>query len=181
MQPLPQHSPLERVVREVESHVARSGWDQPTRLFALVDTAAAIADDPSLAAVLDKGPDGVTYTAVEQEGLPEHDTIQGLLEGISFGEKVDGALIVVERMMVPPEAEVGLPEDREEALELLMEHPGREDIRLVASALRTGESMCAIRARSKDSDVEVATGPDLSVGLVMAVADTLLEDGARGK
>ena len=45
-------SPLPRLVREIESHVAEGGWDQGARLFALVPTAELLAREPGLAAVL---------------------------------------------------------------------------------------------------------------------------------
>ena len=32
---------LAAAVLEIESHIAEGGWDQPARLYALVDTAAA--------------------------------------------------------------------------------------------------------------------------------------------
>lgn len=39
--------PLEDVVREVELHAARAGWEQPAQLFALVDTADLLAASPT--------------------------------------------------------------------------------------------------------------------------------------
>ena len=55
---------LAEVVREVELHAARAGWEQPAQLFALVDTADLLAREPHLAAVLgleaDEGQEGAT-------------------------------------------------------------------------------------------------------------------------
>ena len=36
---LPEDPALAAAVLEIEAHVARDGWDQPARLYALVDTA----------------------------------------------------------------------------------------------------------------------------------------------
>jgi len=40
---------LARAVVELEEHVAQRGWDAPVTVFALVRTAAALAQDPELA------------------------------------------------------------------------------------------------------------------------------------
>src|SRR5699024_5611632 len=59
--------PLLRAAVDTEQHVARAGWDQPPRLFALVRTSRLREREPDL--VPDLGP-GDGYTAIEQEGLP---------------------------------------------------------------------------------------------------------------
>ncbi|MEY4492989.1 MAG: hypothetical protein RL355_338, partial [Actinomycetota bacterium] len=43
---------LESILREVEQHVSAAGWDQPTRLFALVSTKELMASDPQISAEL---------------------------------------------------------------------------------------------------------------------------------
>ena len=45
-------SPLTRAVLEIDEYVSGLGWDQPARLFALVDTARLRTDEPELAAQL---------------------------------------------------------------------------------------------------------------------------------
>jgi hypothetical protein len=80
---------------------------------------------------------------------------------------------VVERFVVPPEAERDLPDDPEQALGALLSHPDRQDVRLAVGVLRDGTSSCAVRTRSNDHDFAVGTGPDLAPGLVHALADTL--------
>jgi hypothetical protein len=40
---------LELALREIEAHVSDGGWDQPTRLFALVLTDQLLASEPALA------------------------------------------------------------------------------------------------------------------------------------
>ena len=37
---------LAAAVLEIESHIAEAGWDQPARLYALVDTARMVAHEP---------------------------------------------------------------------------------------------------------------------------------------
>ena len=43
---------LAAAVLEVESHHSKTGWDQPARLYALVDTAHIVEHEPALAAQL---------------------------------------------------------------------------------------------------------------------------------
>jgi len=170
---------LDRAVRELERHVARGGWDAPVRVFALVRTADALLRDPSLRdqlppdLVASAEQDADHVTSVEQEGLPEVDSIEALLGGLAWPPTVDGAAIVLERIVVPPEAETNLPEDPDAAVQALLDHPAREDVRMAAGALRSGETACALRTRRHDDDVAVASGPDLVPGLVAALRATL--------
>ncbi len=165
---------LIRCVRDTERHVATAGWDAPVRVFALVNTAAALEADPSLAGLLD-APDGDPWhlTAVEQEDLPEAETLEELLAQLAWPPTVDGAAVVVERIVVPPTVEASLPADESSAVAVLAEHPEREDVRLAVAVLRTGETWCALRARSHDADDQVAGSSDAAPGLVEAVAATL--------
>lgn len=172
-------NPLENAVKDVERYVATRGWDQPVRLFALVRTADSLKASPELASILpkeaveeaEKNPESLT--AIEQEDLPSKSTLEELLGGIEFGPAVAGAAAVVERMIVPPEAERGLPEDVDEALEVLAAHPERQDVRLVAAVLRDGSSSCAVRTRANDDENMVSFGDNLVPGLVEALASTL--------
>lgn len=170
-----------RTVRELEQHVSSGGWDGPVRIFALIRTADALDRDPSLETALPAEvvaaarADCEHLTAVEQEDLPSAQTIEALLHSIAWPPTVDGAALVVERIVVPPEAEVGLPEGEDEALRYLQNHPRRRDVRLAAAVLRDGTCGCAVRARDHDTDDRVAVGPDLVPGLVTALAATLDE------
>lgn len=169
---------LAAAVIELERHAATGGWDAPVGIYALVRTSAALQDNPSLADEL--GPDVVTaardnpehLTSVEQDGLPESDNLEELLAQLAWPESVHGAAIVVERIVVPPEAEQDMPSDPDAAVEYLMSHPDRQDVRVAAGVLRTGESWCALRSRANDSDDAVAGGPDAVPGLVHALAAT---------
>jgi hypothetical protein len=170
---------LARTVTEIEHHVARRGWDAPVSVFALVQTARAVARNPGLA---DELPDGVVaaaeqdpehLTSIEQENLPAAATLEDMLARIAWPETVDGTAVVVERVIVPPEAEVGLPADPAEALALLSAHPGREDVRIAAGVLRSGETWCALRMRKHDADAAVGGSADAVPGLLEALRATL--------
>lgn len=173
-------SPLEQAVRDAELHVATNGWDQPTRLFVLAPTAAVMADNPHLLHAADTPvtdlPEG-HLTAIEQDQLPPHSTLEGLLGSIEFGPAVHGVVIATERIMVPPEAQANLPEDADEAVAALMVHPQRQDVRLVAGVLRGGDRSCAVRTQAHDHADSVATGPDLVPGLTQALLSTLPDLG----
>lgn len=175
----PSGTPLDRAVRELERHVARGGWDAPIRVFALIRTGAALERDPSLRGQLPPDllasaeSDAEHITSVEQEDLPDADTIEELLARIGWGPAVDGAAIVCERIVVPPEVEVDLPEDPDEAVRHLMEHPDRDDVRLAVGVLRDGSTSCAVRTRRHDEDFAVGTGPDLAPGIAAALRATL--------
>jgi hypothetical protein len=167
-----------RTVRELEAHVSGGGWDGPVRLFALIRTATALQRDPALAGQLPPEvvraaeDDAEHLTAVEQEELPEASSVERLLGTISWPATVDGAALVVERVVVPPEAEAGMPADPDAAVSYLQEHPDRRDVRLAAAVMRDGTRACAVRARDHDSDDRVAVGPDLVPGLAEALAAT---------
>ena len=171
----PPTTSLAGVVRELEQHVAEQGWDQPLRLFALVRTDELLAREPQLAPLLGGSGDRslATYTPLEQEELPEYATLEDLLAGISWPHDVAGAALVVERVMLPPAAEEGLPDDEQEALVALHAHPAREDIRLAVAVLRDGSRCCALRMRSHDDPVDVVTGPDLTPSLPEQLLATL--------
>ena len=169
---------LADAVRDVEAHVAADGWDSPPRVFALVRTADAIAATPGLADQLP--PEVVTaargipdhLVSVEQEGLPDAETLEELLGTLSWPSTVDGAAIVAERVILPPSAEEGLPTDPAAALAYLSSHPDRQDVRLAVGVLRDGTPWCAVRTRANDDGDDVAFGPDLVPGLIEGLRAT---------
>ena len=170
---------LLRAARELEAHVATAGWDAPVRLFALVRTADALERDPQLATRLP--PDVVAaaradaehLTLVEQEGLPEADSLEELLGRVAWPPTVDGAAVTTERVVVPPEVEADMPADPSEAVDWLAAHPARTEVRLAVAVVRDGTNGCAIRSREHDRDLDVAVGPDIVPGLIEALSATL--------
>lgn len=178
----PSEERLAEAVTEIERHVATAGWDGPTRVFALVKTRRAIDMDPSMTAVL--SPDVLArakfdehhLTSIEQEDLPSATSLEELLARLAWPEAVDGAAVVTEHITVPPEAEENLPSDPDEATQMLLDHPDRRDLRMAAGVLRTGESWCAIRAKTTDDDAAVAQGSDLIPELSQALSATFASD-----
>jgi hypothetical protein len=168
-----------RAVRELEQHVATGGWDGPIRLFALIRTADALARDRELAARLPADvvaaaqADAEHITIVEQEDLPQASSLEELLGSVSWPPTVDGAAVVTERVVVPPEVEAQMPADADEAVAWLAQHPARREVRLAAAVMRDGTGACAVRARDHDRDSDVAAGPDLVPGLLEALTATL--------
>ena len=95
------------------------------------------------------------------------------LARVAWPATVDGAALVVERIVLPPAAEEGVPDDPDAALDYLTNHPDRQDVRLAVGVLRDGTTWCAVRSRAHDSATDVAGGPDLVPGLVEALRATL--------
>ncbi|WP_454049545.1 PPA1309 family protein [Cellulomonas sp. Marseille-Q8402] len=174
----PAQRALAAAVVEIERHVATGGWDGPVRVFALVRTQAALDAEPALAGQLPAdvlalaAADPDHLTSIEQEGLPASDDLEGLLGGMGWPDGVDGAALTVERIVLPPEAEEGLPEDADAALAALLAHPQRQDVRIAAGVLRDGTSWCAVRQRAQDRDEAVGQGADVVPGLVEALRAT---------
>jgi hypothetical protein len=167
---------------ELEQHVARDGWDQAPRLFALADTAALIKAEPRLAAAL--APETVevsglgplrAYTSIEQEDFPGGKALDEALAAIGWPETVDGAALVVERVMLPPNAEAEMPaaDSGVDVDAWVAAHPERQEVRIAVGVLRDGSRDCALRLRSRDADDEVLSGPGLVPNLEEALAQTL--------
>ncbi|GAB2966622.1 MAG TPA: PPA1309 family protein [Actinotalea caeni] len=166
---------LRLAVIDLEQHVARGGWDAPVAVFALVRTNDAVERSPELADQLPSDALALArdnphhLTSIEQDGLPSADDLEQLLAQLAWPETVDGAAVVVERIVVPPEAAA---EADAMTVEQLMEHPQRQDVRIAVGVLRTGESWCALRTRAHDSDDAVGGSPDAVPGLVEALRAT---------
>jgi hypothetical protein len=167
---------LPTAVLEIERHAAESGWDQPARLFALVETAHLLEREPHLADSLGE----TLLTPIEQEGVATGSAFEEQLTGISWPETVHGCAAVVERVVLPPEAESEVPEEPASAASYASDHPDRQEVRIVAAATRTGATYCALRMRAHDSEDAVLTGPDLVPGLVELVRATLNGSGTLG-
>ncbi len=169
----PKRDPLQLVAIETERYVSADGWDQPTRLFALVPTHELASSAPGLDV---GGVDADHLSAVEQEGFAPDSDLPRALETLAWPPAVRGCALAVERLVVPPAAERDLPSDPAAASQQLQRHPDRQDVRLLVAVLRDGPSVCLIRQRSHDADNLVGTGPDLAPGLVAALVASLRDD-----
>jgi hypothetical protein len=179
----PMDTALTQALIELEQHVAREGWDQEPRLFALVDTAELIAAEPRLAAAL--APETVhlegaigplrAYTSIEQEGFPGGKALDEALGTIGWPATVLGAALVIERVMLPPAAEAEMPSDDVDLDTWAAAHPERQEVRIAVGVLRDGARDCALRLRAKDTDHDVLSGPDLVPNLADALAETLTD------
>lgn len=177
---------LRKAVVEIERSAAALGWDHAATVYALVPTRELLAIEElpaDVRAQLEAGWDGrdTTLTAVIQEDLPGQE-LEDTLARLGWPESVVGAAVATERVMVPPEVQAQAPEDPQEAVEFFASHPEHDEVRLVVGVLRTGESWCAVRARSHDNEDEVAVGVNLVPGLVEALYTTFLpaEERATG-
>ncbi|MDT0462713.1 PPA1309 family protein [Streptomyces gibsoniae] len=172
-------SPLTRAVLEIDEYVSGLGWDQPARLFALVDTARLRAQEPSLAAQLglDDESESAGLTPIEQEEVPADRPLDEFLATIAWPDSVVGCALAVERLMLPPSAEATVPQglSDKKLARWVAEHPDRQEVRMTVAVLRDGARDSAVRLREKDSPTEVLTGPDLVPGLADALAATFAD------
>lgn len=169
-------SPLTRAVLEIDEYVSGLGWDQPARLFALVDTARLRAEQPSLAARLGPGDEqaATAFTPIEQDSIPTGKPLDEFLGTIAWPDSVAGCALTVERLMLPPSAEAQVPQDLDEAAlaAWVAKHPERQEVRMTVAVLRDGARDSALRLRAKDSPTEVLTGSALVPGLAEALTAT---------
>lgn len=192
---------------ELEQHVHRDGWDGAPRLFALGRQGELLATEPELANALGLAdqanqPDDARLVPIEQEWGTFDGPLDETLAQIMWPPQVVGAALTMERVMLPPEAEeeVAAETDPLAQMELAMNHPKRQDMRVAVAVLRDGPHMCAVRVRSEgepaDAQVEavtdlppdaslldqvigdqqVLTGADLAPGLVEALRTTFEDD-----
>lgn len=171
---------LATAVLEIENHLADEGWDQPARLYALVDTAALVRQEPALASQmgLDAASQDGSLTAVEQDQLPADVPLEQVLESIEWPAGVAGCAAVVERLVLPPDVDGQVPDDPVEAEAFARTHPDRQEVRIVAGATRDGSTYCALRLRAHDDDQSVVGGADLVPGLLTLLRATLEETTA---
>jgi hypothetical protein len=169
---------LAAAVLEIEGHVAEAGWDQPARLYALVETARLVAREPALAAVmgLDSSAAAGSLTPVEQDQLSPERPLEQVLESIAWPEGVAGCAAVVERLVLPPGVDDQIPQDAADAEQFAREHPDRQEVRIVAGATRAGATYCALRLRAHDDGQSVVGGADLVPALLQMLAATLEDD-----
>jgi hypothetical protein len=169
-------NPLTRAVLEIDTYTSGLGWDQPARLFALVDTAQLRAQEPALADQLGLGEESTVggLTPIEQDELPSGQALDEFLATIAWPEVIAGCALTVERLMLPPSAEAAIPDDLDDAAlaDWVAAHPERQEVRMTVGVLRDGARESAVRLREKDSPTEVLTGSDLVPGLAEALTAT---------
>ncbi|MFI2644699.1 PPA1309 family protein [Streptomyces sp. NPDC018610] len=169
-------NPLTRAVLEIDEYASGLGWDQPARLFALVDTARLRTQEPALAAQLGLEDEQETtgLTPIEQDEIPSNQPLDEFLATIAWPDAVVGCALTVERLMLPPSAEAQVPQGLNEAklARWVADHPERQEVRMTVAVLRDGARDSALRLREKDSATEVLTGSGLVPGLADALAAT---------
>lgn len=171
---------LAAAVLEVEAHVAEGGWDQPSRLYALVPTAQIVASEPELARAmgLDAASAAGSLTPVEQDQLGAGGSFEAALADIEWPPAVVGCAAVVERLVLPPDADGDIPADPAQARAFARNHPDRQEVRIVAGATRAGGTYCALRLRSHDDASSVVSGSTLVPELLQLLRATLEEEPA---
>ena len=153
---------------EVEQYVDQHGWDQPPRLFALVDTASLKLAEPTL-----EVPDNDGLTSIEQEGVPA-EGFEEFLQTLQWPAQVGGVAVVLERLVLPPGADADLPADAAAAAAYAQEHPDRQDVRIAAAVTRDHVRASLLRLRAAPDDV--VTAPDLVPALLDLLAGTLEDE-----
>ncbi|MEV6669376.1 PPA1309 family protein [Streptomyces sp. NPDC051162] len=168
-------SPLTRAVLEIDEYASTLGWDQPARLFALVDTAKLRSQEPGLASQLGLDENATSsLTPIEQDEVPAGTALDKFLGTIAWPDAVTGCALTVERLMLPPSAEGTVPNglNEKQLAKWVAAHPDRQEVRMTVAVLRDGARESAVRLREKDTPTEVLTGADLVPGLAEALAAT---------
>ena len=161
---------------ELDRHLSGTGWDQPTRLFALVRTDELAVAEPGLAAQLglrtsDAGGLPDALTAIEQEDFDPSGDLLSDLAGIEWPPAVFGCAISTERTFLPAAYEADLPADSGAAAQMVASHPERQEIRVVVGVDRSGNRHGVARLASRPE--ELLGAEDLVPSLAAALAHTL--------
>jgi len=169
---------LAAAVLEIEEHAAGEGWDRGARLYALVDTAALVEQEPALASMmgLDAASAQGSLTPIEQDQLAPEVQLEDVLPTIVWPEGVVGCAAVVERLVLPPGADADIPESPQAAAEYAATHPDRQEVRIIAGVTRAGATYSALRLRAHDEASSVVGGADLVPQLTQLLASTLESD-----
>ena len=156
---------LAAAVAETEGFVAAAGWDQPVQLFSLVSTAELIAAEPQLADQLGLGGE---LTPIAQDTIPKGD-LSAALAGMGWPDTVIGCVLVQEIVVLPPGAAAELT-DQQDADVVAANHPERQEGRLAAGVLRSGDAACLLRLRAHPDNPLV--GAELAPNLIAALLAT---------
>ena len=165
----PEQDALTAALLEIERYVARAGWAQPARLFALVPTADLLVAEPSLAGQLHDLPGSLS--SIEQDDFHAVPDLLTALSRITWPPTVAGCALCLERSFLPAGDEPQLPADPEDAAVFVADHPHRQDIRLVAGVLRDGRQGSVARLFANPD--ELLIGREMVPALNLALADTL--------
>lgn len=157
---------------DLEHHVGAAGWEQPARLFALVETEVLVASEPALADTvgLHDRADG-SLTAVEQDDFAGSGDVLADLARIEWPAAVFGCAISLVRTFLPAAYEADLPADPAAAAAVVAEHPQRQEIRVVVGTDRSENRHGVARLLSQPD--ELLAADDLVPGLAAALAHTL--------
>jgi hypothetical protein len=169
--------PLLEAIAEVDRHLAQGGWDQPTRLYALVRTADLLASEPALAQTLSLPlrPVADALTPVEQDSLPTGTPLDEWLAEIGWPAEVAGCALSQEVLTLPPSVEADLPADAD-AVAWAVTHPLRREVRMLVGVLRDGSRTATLRVRGvADQPDDIVSGEDLVPLLTDALAATLVD------
>lgn len=167
---VPEPSRLIAALADVERHVGDLGWDQPARLFALVGTTQLLQLEPQLADRIPQGSEDA-LTAIEQEDFAAGMEVLDRLAGIYWPPTVEGAVLAMERTLLPSEHEAQLPDDADAAAAFVANHEARVDVRVVVGVLRDGSQHGLARLRNNPE--ELIGAEDLVPGLAAALHTTL--------
>ncbi len=175
--PHERHAALVAALLELDRHLGDAGWDQPTRLFALVLTDDLAVAEPGLVEQLGlrtSGAGGLSgaLTAIEQEHFDSGGDLLDDLATIEWPPGVTGCAISTERTFLPAAYEVDLPDDPAAAAQFVADHPQRQEIRVVVGVDRTGNRHGVARLADRPDDLLGAE--NLVPGLADALAHTLL-------
>jgi hypothetical protein len=162
---------LAAAILDVERHVGESGWDQPSRLFALVPTAELLEAAPELAGQLGAEHLEGHLSSIEQEDFHNGLPLFEALAHLAWPPTVAGCVLCVERAFLPSKYESELPDDPDQAGDAVANHPKRQELRLVTGVLRTGERHAVARVRSDPT--QLLGGENLAPGLSTALLATL--------
>lgn len=169
-------SRLIAAVVEIDAHVAEAGWDQPARMFGLAAPEELVAAEPELAAQLGVTAHDEGWVPIEQE-WPDDGALDEALMAIGWPDEVRGAVLVLERIVLPPAAEEELMDDGldPQSYEFTVraaDHPDRRDVRMTVGVQRDGSKACRLRIRHPDGPDTFNDGGELVPGLSRALMAT---------
>ncbi|MGV9857335.1 PPA1309 family protein [Gordonia sp. NPDC003425] len=182
---------LGRALRDILDYADPLGWNRPPELFALVPTAFLTAEHPELVDPDDES----ALSPIAQEPLDvaggdePYAQLEEVLATTSWPPVVAGAALVLEIVVLPPDAEsdldsafeplLGDPAAAESAARTAARaHPESRVARVAVGALRAGPRMALMRLQPDSTEddaapMKVLTHPQLAATLQEAVAATL--------